>query len=387
MRASQDSRGPGTNFSFQSDAFPAVSSAVVPDLSEQVAAFLATNRSSGAVPPEATLWVFTLGTWDVWALATAPTEISMPVVGLLVDRVFEQIERLYAAALDQESVAWSGTRSDENGTVVREQRFQVLVPALFDPSMTPGWRTERPRIPAVHSKAEQMRNSAALTNEWNRQLQFRVDEWVNEGPRTRAGLGIERRQNEREKAAAAAVGGGVKDEPRRLPRDGIIFDMPSYVLHAMMETQLRKMKREGEGDGAANGTDPEYVGFNEVRDVCATSLAKVKADVDDDDDDGGSGEEEKGADASGARSIPSFRARRAAHLKPDSEWQRQRLDTRNTIPNKKQHLDADEAVLSVCDRPDEHLFYTSFTVGQRAADAIGRMAAELARELPVDLKP
>ena len=42
------------------------------------------------------------------------------------------------------------------------KHFRILVPTLFDPSLTPGWHSGRPDIPAIHSKAEQMRNAATL---------------------------------------------------------------------------------------------------------------------------------------------------------------------------------------------------------------------------------
>lgn len=175
---------PGKDYSFYPEKFPIDRSR--PDLARQVQAFLALEKAQ--TPPSDTLWVFTLGAWDVWSLASMPASISKPLVGLLASRIFEQIDVLYRSSLHKESVAFSDLDANATGEDIvtsggkngKRRNFQILIPTLFDPSLTPGWAQSRPELPEVHSKAEQLRNSVHLTEEWNDQILKKLEEWISE---------------------------------------------------------------------------------------------------------------------------------------------------------------------------------------------------------------
>jgi hypothetical protein len=143
-----------------------------------------------AEPPHETLWVLNVGVWDVWALSGMPLAIGTPVVEAMAKLLMEQVDRLYEAAQDESSIAWSDITapgSDEgiNGTAplvarddAAEDRFTVLLPMLLDPSVYPAWNTDRPRPIPAHSKAEELRNAGMLTSKFNSEVTRHLVNWV-----------------------------------------------------------------------------------------------------------------------------------------------------------------------------------------------------------------
>jgi len=217
----KDTKGggkPGKDYSFYPKKFALDKTRL--DLSRQVQSFLSMSKPSK--PPSETLWAFTLGAWDVWSLASMPTSISRPLVGLLVSLIFEQVELLYQSSLDRDSIAFSGPPTGMNTTKdgrIAESNFKILIPTLFDPSLTPSWSRSRPKLPEVHSNAEQLRNAIDLTNEWNYQIQTKVVEWINKPTPDPAGL--------------------KPDSLPPPPRDAIIYDMAEYLIETISNQQLR----------------------------------------------------------------------------------------------------------------------------------------------------
>jgi len=232
------SHGPGENYSFQLDKFPIPST--IPGLAEQVTALLDTDAPGAAVPPE-TLWVFTFGTWEVWALATFPLEISRTFLRLMTQTIFEQADRLYERqSWLQETPLGPARRGqpptdDVNTGDQRTPMFRILIPDLLDPSLLPAWKMSRPRLGRGHSKALQMRNAALLTKQWNQEVHEQMDRWVFDGP------------------------GGRADGR---PRDGFLFDLPHYLVDAITEGQMRKM-----GEPKAR---PVSEGYQYVSKPCAS---------------------------------------------------------------------------------------------------------------------
>ncbi|KDN65768.1 hypothetical protein CSUB01_05828 [Colletotrichum sublineola] len=256
----EHSKPPGYNYSFLLEQFPL--SNTIANLTSQVDAFLAQPPPRDV--PRKTVWVFTFGTWDVWALASLPRDVGQSILDVAVDALFAQVERVYQASLDDESVAFSNSWAHKDAAPLlakidamyrgegivdpREvENFRVVVPELFDISLTPGWHAQRPAPPRPHSKTEQMNNAAHLTARWNSEVKGRMDEWMrtpdpwseddeekddfgdvaaNQGPvATRV-------RRARDEAAAALV----VPFPRRV---GAQVDTASFVREAILERQMR----------------------------------------------------------------------------------------------------------------------------------------------------
>ncbi len=153
----------GQNYNFVREQY-LISQA--PDLPEQVKTFLA--RKNPKVSPKETIWIFSLGTWDIWTLAALDRRAAESAVEAMPDLIFAQIEHLYNATLDPTSPAHS----------VTPEAFRVIIPEIFDVSLTPGWSAMRPDPPAPHTKVQQMATAAFLTKLWNRRIQKRLNKWM-----------------------------------------------------------------------------------------------------------------------------------------------------------------------------------------------------------------
>ncbi|KAJ0158412.1 hypothetical protein CTA2_11627, partial [Colletotrichum tanaceti] len=110
-------RAPGYNYDFLLEQFPL--SDAVADLEAQVDGFLA--RPQPRDLPRDTVWVFTFGTWDVWALASLPREQGRGLVDAAVAALFAQVERVYQASLDAGSPAFSDFWAYQDASLVAEK--------------------------------------------------------------------------------------------------------------------------------------------------------------------------------------------------------------------------------------------------------------------------
>ncbi|KAK3683298.1 hypothetical protein B0T22DRAFT_384325 [Podospora appendiculata] len=368
-----ESDKPGQDFNFQAEKFPVPWE--LPDLSSQVSAFLSTEKPRH--PPNDTLWVFTFGTWDTWSLASVPIGISRPIIGAMVNHLFEQVERLYQSALDEDSVAWSGAISDDaqsdsskvaaaGGEVTairkRAEMFRILVPVLFDPSLTPGWKIGRPELPRVHSSAEQMRNAAALTDDWNIALRNKLGQWVrtpNPRPKEADANATESTRNTDGNEFGPGQGSASqrkppsidsRDKPKsvsnttRYPlRDGISYDLTEYLLSAIVERQFRNA---GMHDSNGIGTKPTEEGYLEVWTPCINKLSEQ--------------EEDESSDNLESAIAKTKRKRYVSASRQRGEA-------------------VEKEALKECEAPHERLFFTPFTVAPRAVGDIAREAADLVR--------
>lgn len=287
----------GGDYCFQAEQLPGASD--LADLEAQVTEFLSMEKPSTA--PEETLWVFTVGTWDIGSLAALPLDLSLAVVHKMTEDMFDQVERLYQSALDDKSIAWSALRnmypSNNSGVEAQEKgMFRILIPMVLEPTMPPMWTTDRPLLTSTPSQVEQMRNAFILTGEWNTHLYYKIDEWImgpnNElGPRQQQGwpywnmgedvpdgdyfvdaiqrLRAEADATAREKKEQKAE--ETREKERRAGgseaplRDGFLFDLPEYILDAMAEWQLRNAKLE---DGNGSGGKPVGEGYLDVWTPC-----------------------------------------------------------------------------------------------------------------------
>ncbi|KAM7206041.1 hypothetical protein V8F33_000871 [Rhypophila sp. PSN 637] len=330
---------PGKNYSFYPDMFPIDRNR--PDLARQVQSFLAMNKPK--ITPSDTLWVFTLGTWDIWSLASMPTSISKPLVGLLTTHIFDQVELLYRSSIYTDSVSFSDQLANitsPNDTALAGQsdpkgNFRILIPTLFDPSITPGWVRSRPKLPEVHSKAEQLRNAAYLTDEWNDQILTKLEEWVSKS----------------DPVSSDTEDGGAKriSFPQR---DGFAYDLGGSLLDTIMDEQLRVSDLKTKTQIAMGKSMDYTTGTGEMMDVMKPCVDDTFGSLSLDEED------EKSND----RSKTDIR-----HVEEASEHAR-KTERGQYKRNRPGGFTATAAV--ECRAPDEHLFYSGFKLGARTIAAI-----------------
>lgn len=407
------------------------------DLKDQVDRFLAMPKPRHA--PKETLWVFNFGFWDVWSLSALPIPAGKAAADAMTRDIFEQIERLYEASTDPRSVAWSdikyipappepetspeagneespaeeppvggptekrdegsaesGSQTESNAEGTSEY-FRLLIPRITDPSLLPGWRDLRAQLPKVHSKAEQMRNSAELTEHWNDRIVDRLVEWVRKENKT-AGEEENKESKRAEPADAAAPLSSPADTPatqtinqgkkvdknppqsRSSPiRDGFAFNMANYVLDAMVERQLRNARQH---DGSGRGDGAPEDGFRDVTNSCVervdTALVAVSVES-------GVRLEIPNEEIGGDVQVPSA-------TKPENQQTRRRRtstrDDKEGEGEEKKDSKANDPVdlaakaaetVKVCQIPSDYLFYTPFALSQKAIGDIAAQTADMIR--------
>lgn len=441
-----DKDTPGYDYSYVSEAYPPQWKSS--DLKTQVDKFLAMPKPRHASGE--TLWVFSFGMWDVWSLSSLPLSSGQESVEAMTKDIFAQIERLYVASMDPTSIAYSDIRTiahhpgeesqgdDEDKTTeegegpvekreaeaqekeqqqpeeVEQQEeeeeeeeesrlaksFRIVVPRIADPSVLPGWRDLRPESPAVHSKAEQMRNSYSLTNAWNDGIVNALSDWVKKGNTQ----GDEKRENEERAVTAATTEKKQKQKSSRRAaaaaaaeaptRDGYAYNLADYLLDAMLERQLRNARlTDGNGRGKGELED----GFRDVRDACLQPLRSVGVSV----ASGGSASvtlnlpyKKIGGDKQAL--VPASSPPAAAAGAEAGVAMIKRVDSGDDGNKNKNSEDAAAAAAAagdgtqrpslgymstarVCDIPSDHLFYTPFALSQKAIQEIAAETADMIR--------
>lgn len=319
---------PAADYFFVNEQYPVP--VETPDLEQQIQQFL--SLSPPDVPPHETIWIFTLGTWDIWKLSAMPLDAGRAVVDALASHVFNQVEVLYRESLNEKSIAFSDFWKNATQTDVDEladpeapgkvderklESFRIIIPSLFDISLTPGWHA-RPPPPVPHSTAEQVRNSAVLTEQWNSLIRSHMYSWSDKGNTKPDGAeGVE--AEEVETKPIDAPNAESQDTlyapyPRRL---GYHSDPAARILDAMTEEEMQRAKaKDSKGWGTLALGEP--MRFLDVWTPCV----------------------------SGPKGI----------------------------------ADAEPVQTSKCNSPDKHLFYDTFTVGQRAISEIAKQTAQGVQE-------
>ncbi|KAF4464795.1 hypothetical protein FALBO_8340 [Fusarium albosuccineum] len=336
------SEKPALDYSYLAEQYPAPSQAL--DLSAQVQEFLAMAPSEDT--PSETLWIFTFGTWEIWNMAAMPRDISEPLIISMIDDIFTQAELLYRKSLDPTSIAYSDFWTNATESQVKEltdpkaidnvdkrrfESFRVLIPTLFDISLTPGWRG-RAKPPVPNNLAEQTRNAAELTRYWNMETKYAIAEWKQkatqkpeeaEGEKSEESARAKRdedvedadkgnnpqKANETEKPTSEQV--ILAPYPMR---NGFQPDPAKRLLDALTEEEMQRSDLvDSQGRGTLLHNDSMH--FPDVWIPC------IKGNTDD--------------------------------LTVDTDM-----------------------MTAECQVPDDHLFYDSFTISDRAAKGLAKVVAE-----------
>jgi len=359
---------PKLDYSWVSAEYPLPSHS---DLASQIDNFLSLPKEENESPePAETLWVFNVGYTDIWNLAALPRRLATQVLDTNLVNLFFQIERLYTASQKPESVAFSDyyssrqpsssptapqenwrTYSKNNKKMIPREPFRIYITQVFDVTLTPGWETARATPPSPHSHSDHMRNAAFLTAYWNTVLGTAVDDWLatsdpedwstadsidievvralaaNEPVRTQQIHKTTTTTTKKEDSktliiSSSSNGGGVGAEQRvrKIPfprREAASYSIARYVRELLIDRQLRNSDLS---DAKGLGARPSEDGFLYIATPCVSKYSVNMTDPED------------GATYADERE-------------------------------------------EVCGEPDNHLFYTEFTLGQRAIHEIGVRAA------------
>ncbi|KAI3390532.1 hypothetical protein diail_9270, partial [Diaporthe ilicicola] len=427
LNETADTNSPGMDYSYLSTYYAPKWQTL--DLKDQVDRFLAMPKPRHA--PKETLWVFNFGFWDVWSLSALPIPAGKQAADAMTKDIFEQIERLYEASTDSRSIAWSNIKyvsapaspatspeaeseeppvggptekrdegNAENGSGMETsaaeaaEYFRLLIPQITDPSLLPGWRDLRAQLPEVHSKAEQMRNSAELTEHWNDRIVDGLVEWVkkeNKQPGEDDNKESKRTDAETDASSplaepptiqttqAETVVDSAPAQSRPSPiRDGFAYNLAKYVVDAMVERQLRNARLK---DGAGRGGGAVDEGFRDVSNSCVqrvdTALVSVQVQS-------GVRLEIPNEEIGGDVQVPSATTQQKQQQKQQAERRGTSSDKEGEA-KKEAKAAAGEMLpnvtdtVKVCQIPGDYLFYTPFALSQKAIAEIAVQTADMIR--------
>ncbi|CAL3968474.1 hypothetical protein PZA11_004052 [Diplocarpon coronariae] len=186
----------------------------LPDLATQIQTFK--NIPLPATQPNDTVFVLSLGFWDVYDFARLDYAMGVNATDYSVAEVFRQLDVLYeyfsetlypVSAAEGEEV-----KAEEDGAPKADRKaarkylqggtmrpkFRVIIPRLFDPTLTPGWLSHRPAPLSPSSVAEQQKNAVYLTERWNQGLENGMGRWTR-GEVVRVGADLKAEQTMKNK--------------------------------------------------------------------------------------------------------------------------------------------------------------------------------------------
>lgn len=219
----------------------------LPDLAAQIQEFIALSPSPKS---EETLFLVSFGFWDVYTFAGLDYGLAQNITERAVSEICDQLDVLYSHYSQKLSSAYNTTNAITAQEPARKPpQFKVIIPKLFEPTLLPGWLSQRPVPLAPNNIAQIQKNGVYLTMRWNMLMENKISLWLKEGAQTAS-----RTNNTSE---------GTKPASTRVERDVFYYDLPKYLLDIIVEHQF-----EDEGLTDAFGLGKGESPFESVYQPC-----------------------------------------------------------------------------------------------------------------------
>ncbi|KAE8452862.1 hypothetical protein EG329_013134 [Mollisiaceae sp. DMI_Dod_QoI] len=153
----------------------------LPDLSSQIQSFI--SLPAPKVQPSNTLFILSFGFWDIYDFARLDFAAAQNVTDASVEFMFDQLDILYAHFATNLYPINASAPNPVNYTTGTNKstcahKFKVIIPRLFDPTLLPGWISQRPIPARPSSVAEQQKNAIYLTERWNQAVENKMEAWM-----------------------------------------------------------------------------------------------------------------------------------------------------------------------------------------------------------------
>ncbi|CZR53181.1 uncharacterized protein PAC_03059 [Phialocephala subalpina] len=278
-----------------------------PDLASQIQSYI--SLPAPKTQPSETIFILSFGFWDIYDFARLDFIAAQNVTDTSVDFIFDQLDILYAhfatnlypfnalTPVPSSSI----TTSNQTGST-SANKFKVIIPRIFEPTLLPGWISQRPVPPKPSSVAEQQKNAVYLTERWNQAIENKMGAWMERKvasvPAAAGETETESRADVRENATEREMNPGEKFEQfgsnpaneekagekkeesedgkkeedtkvvENLPKKDIFYhDTSSLILDLILEHQL-----EDEGLSDASGLGKGESPFDSVYTPCLRPL-------------------------------------------------------------------------------------------------------------------
>ena len=190
--------------------------------------------------------------WDPYHYAGLDPTISQNITDVSLTELFHQLDILYAHYGESFSSAHVTVQSAERNSTNNTDSssaplpFRVIIPKLSDPSLLPGWISQRPVPLAPSSVAEHQKNAVYLTARWNGLLENKMGTWIKDISKPS------------ESNSSMTEDGGKNNTTKEIPepiavieKDVFYFDLSRYLVDIIIEHQLED---EGLSDASGLGT-------------------------------------------------------------------------------------------------------------------------------------
>lgn len=326
---------------------------MLPDLESQVKSFIALPQPKKKL--RETIFVLSFGTWDVWHYASFDYQQGLNAQDKAVTEMFAQLDNLYAHHRETLEATHIIEKPHNESHVVPKPQFRVVIPKLFDPTMLPGWLSQRPVPLRPSSVAENQKNAISLMKEWDNKVENSIKPWFASTPETttsnewtepapeEAASGeaipevFEQNLGEQGKSQSKReeLGENAENKTNTPPpqKDIYYYDLNKFLVEIILEHQL-----EDEGLSDASGLGTKESPYISVYEPCVRE------------GDGGNEERRRG------ESRTRGRGKRDAGNAPDING------------------------LLICEAPDEYLFWDDFSMGGKAKERVGKEVAKMIRE-------
>ncbi|KAF8863609.1 hypothetical protein BDZ45DRAFT_798197 [Acephala macrosclerotiorum] len=152
-----------------------------PDLASQIKSYI--SLPAPKIQPSETIFILSFGFWDIYNFARLDFTAAQNVTDTSVDFIFDQLDILYAHFATNlypiNLPAPNPTNSTTNDAIpAPAHKFKVIIPRIFDPTLLPGWISQRPIPPKPSSVAEQQKNAIYLTERWNQAVENKMGAWM-----------------------------------------------------------------------------------------------------------------------------------------------------------------------------------------------------------------
>ncbi|KAF7916966.1 uncharacterized protein EAE98_010397 [Botrytis deweyae] len=339
---------------------------MLPDLEAQVKSFIALPLPKKKL--KETIFVVSFGTWDVWHYASLDYTKAQEAQNKAVTEMFAQLDNLYAHHRETLEVTHVVEKPHNESHVVPKPQFRIVIQKLFDPTMLPGWISQRPIPLKPSSVSEHQKNAVSLVRDWDNSVENFIKPWFASTPEATTtsewaepapapeeqGSGdavpetFDQNDGQQSQSQEKRESEGVveaENEPDIPPpqKDIYYYDLNRFLTEIIIEHQL-----EDEGLSDASGLGTKESPYVSVYDPC------VRA----------------GDDRASKKRGPGEK-RKSGKINKGSEKRGEMKDTR-ALP--------DINGLLVCDQPDEYLFWDDFNMGGQAKETVGREIAKMIRE-------
>lgn len=216
---------------------------------------------SSIPPPTHTIFVVQFGLWDIYHFASLEYDAGQSLADVSITELYRQLDILYSHHRGEISKQIANSNSSLEGQSSSNSlpEFRVIIPKLSDPTLLPGWISQRELPAAPTSVAEQQKNAVYLTGKWNSNLETNMPLWLKDSSTP---------SPEFEQYGGSNEEGGIPvSQQPNITKNILYYDLDKYLTDTLVEHQLQAVNIS---DGRGFGTNKKL--FSNIYAPCVRGI-------------------------------------------------------------------------------------------------------------------